>query len=308
MANDARYEDQFSPAERAVRRFARELRWRVKGFLGIQRTILVEMRWRLGDEIMALPVYDALAKRYPRDRLHVLTNYPELFENKTNISAANDASTDPDCYLFLRDDARDAYRPHHYARLAGFAPDAIGRPCLDCSGWISPLERELPEGDGPLVALAPGASWATKRWPTEYWTALAGQLYDAGARVIVVGVKGEGLSTGADFTARTSIRDAAVLLKRVRLLVCCDSGLMHLALAVGTPVVALFGPTAPEALVRNEPIFQAITNGRECAGCWNHGTMKTPGACPLNVPVCMGTIEIGRVIAEAMNTLGPRLS
>lgn len=261
------------------------------------------MRWRLGDEIMALPVYAALAKQFPRDRVHVLTNYPELIDMQANVSVANDASTDPDLYLFLRNDARDAYRPHHYARVAGLLPDSIGRPHLDCSTWTSDLEYELPTGERPLVALAPGASWETKRWPFEYWNALAGQLYDGGAQVIVLGAKGEGLSVGTDYTGRTSIRDAAVLLKRSRLLVCCDSGLMHLALAVGTPVLALFGPTDPDALVRNEPNFHAITNGRECAGCWNRGSMQTPGTCPLNVPVCMATIGDGRVVAETMKAL-----
>ena len=59
------FEERFSPIGRRLRRVLRRAAWWYKGLLGLRRTILVEMRWRLGDEIMALPIYDALRARYP---------------------------------------------------------------------------------------------------------------------------------------------------------------------------------------------------------------------------------------------------
>ena len=55
--------------------------------------------------------------------------------------------------------------------------------------------------------------------------------------------------------------------------VCCDSGLMHLALAAGTRTVALFGPTEPAILVQNDPNLVAIETAQDCQGCWNRDNL-----------------------------------
>jgi lipopolysaccharide heptosyltransferase II len=107
--------------------------------------------------------------------------------------------------------------------------------------------------DRPLVAVQPGTSshqrW--KRWPTEHWRALAGGLADAGFAVIALGSADErGLlneichETGAINAAGVcSLRVTAAVLERCELLVCTDSALMHIAGAVGTPIICIFGPT-----------------------------------------------------------------
>ena len=78
-----------------------------------------------------------------------------------------------------------------------------------------------------------------------------------------------------------------------------DSGLMHLALAVGTPVVALFGPSEPSILVRNNPRFHTLTNERECQGCWNVSqAMTEPGVCPLGIKDCMDPVAVDDVLAQ----------
>lgn len=272
----------------------------------MRRTILVETRWRLGDEIMALPIYEALRSRHPKCRIHVLCNYPDLLANNPVVDAVNDPDASPDRYLLLRGAPRDVYRRAHYARCAGVpVPDAP--PKLTLHDWTSPLDAELPKGQGPLVAVAAGASWPTKRWPKEAWLDLCTRLAAAGCRIIELGQSDEAVGSGVSFVGRTSVRDAAVLLRRADALVCSDSGLMHLALAVGTPVVALFGPTDPSILMRDEPKFHVVKNDRDCGGCWNVSqAMQTPGVCPLNIECCLATITVDRVASMVDSVVSDR--
>ncbi len=111
-------------------------------------------------------------------------------------------------------------------------------------------------GGAPLVLLAPGAAFGpTKQWPAERFAALADKLAERGLLSgIVVGPGEERL--GEDISRRARHRpvvlgadldpvELAALLRRARAVVSNDSGPMHLAAAVGTPVVAFFGPTDP---------------------------------------------------------------
>jgi len=106
--------------------------------------------------------------------------------------------------------------------------------------------------EGGFVALAPGAAHATKRWPVEHWQALAASLAGEGRSMVVVGgpedlVVATAVASAAPGTAvaagRFSLQGTGALLARASALVSGDTGVMHMATGVGTPVVALFGPT-----------------------------------------------------------------
>lgn len=297
------FEESHSRFMRNVLRLSRMLRWRVKGLLGEPRTLLVELRWRLGDEIMALPVFEALRARYPGIVVDVLTNYPELFEGNAFVSAVNPVAPDPDGYLLLRGASRLEYRLGVYCARAGVQVPAA-RPMLHYSDWSARQLSAIPEGDGPLIALAPGASWPSKRWPVERWQDLAVRLEGEGCRVVVLGQAGEGLARGVDLCGATSVREAACVLHAAALAVCCDSGLMHLALASGTPVVALFGPTDPDFLIRNEPRLTALRSTQSCSGVWNHATqVGAPGACPEGHSCCLESISVEQVLTAVRGKL-----
>jgi heptosyltransferase I len=113
-----------------------------------------------------------------------------------------------------------------------------------------------PENGRPLTILHPGARWPTKLWPGAYWAHLADWLSrDQGFQVVITGSPGECALAGdiaaraaaplLNLAGRTSLAELAALLQQARLAVTTDTGPMHLACALKTPVAALFGPTAP---------------------------------------------------------------
>jgi ADP-heptose:LPS heptosyltransferase len=290
---------------RRVRRAGHLVRRVAKSSLGLRPSILVEIKWRLGDEIMALPIYAALRSRWPHAHLAVLCNYPDLLEDNPFVDCVNPGDVSPDLYYLLRGAPRSNWRLAHYAGEAG-VPVPRSLPHLYFKDWSTPLANELPAGNGPLVAIAPGASWQPKRWTPERWTALAAELEARGCRLFELGGDGESAGMRHSFAGRTSVGEAARLLYRADLAITNDSGLMHLARAAGAPAIALFGPTNPTLYIRDDPDFHPITNGRTCSGCWNAGRMAAPGACPLGEPDCLGTIDVDRVVGAAMQTLGLR--
>jgi len=303
MSHAATYYEQWGPVARRVRRAGHYARFVAKTSLGLRPSLLVELRWRLGDEIMALPIFEALRAKWPAARIEALSNYPELFVDNPFVDAVNPPAPSPDAYYLLRGAPREVARAVHYAREAEVSLPS-GRPRLHYRDWTSPLLAEMPRGDGPLIAIAPGASWASKRWDTESWRALARVLEARGCRVFEVCGPGEGVGIATSFAGRTNVREAAILLHAATLLIGSDSGLMHLARAADTPVIALFGPTDPVLLVGGDDGVQCMSNGRACSGCWNSGRMREPGACPIDEPNCLGTIGVDDVAQRVWATLG----
>lgn len=291
------FEEGLGGLGRVCTRCLRGFRWGLKTLCGLNRHVLVELRWRLGDEIMALPIFESLRAKYPADTLDVITNYPDLFENHPFVDRVNPARPKCNRFLLLRGAPRNVWRIEHVARLAG-TPVPVSRPHLYFQEWATPQLARIPGGTGPLIALAPGASWPTKRWHAERWRDLRRVLVESGCRVVELGQGGESVGAGGvSFVGETSVREAACVLHHADLLVCCDSGLMHLALAAATPVVALFGPTDPGILIRDEPNFHGLQSTQECAGYWNRAEGDPgPGVCPWRHACCLDSISVEEVL------------
>jgi heptosyltransferase-2 len=158
----------------------------------------------------------------------------------------------------------------------------------------------------PLVALAPGSVWATKRWP--YFPELAAEL-GSDARVVIVGSAGDApLATAIvaaapsaiDTTGQLSLLASAELIGRCAALVTNDSAPLHLASAMGTPTVALFGPTVPD--FGFGPLApRASVVGHDtlpCRPCDRHG----PAVCPLGHHRCMRELS-PTLVAERTRAL-----
>ena len=156
-----------------------------------------------------------------------------------------------------------ANNAHEIDLLYGFA-DALGvraeHPELTPQPYLAAENADQAEGwlsalSSPRVALNVGASRAYKRWPLENWRKVALALIQSGRSVVFVGDKTDAETVaqitpdlGANFVSlagKTTLRDLASVLAACDLLVSGDSGPMHLAVAVGTPTVAIFGATHP---------------------------------------------------------------
>jgi heptosyltransferase-2 len=152
-----------------------------------------------------------------------------------------------------------------------------------------------------FTAIAPGSIWGTKRWPS--YPALAAALEGS---LVVVG--GEGDTALADEVVAAapgrawsaagllSLRASAALIERARVLVTNDSVPLHLATAVGTPLVAIFGPTVPEQGFgpRGSRSLALGHAGLACRPCSAHG----PRVCPLGHHRCMRELPV-ETVAEA---------
>ena len=164
--------------------------------------------------------------------------------------------------------------------------------------WLA--ERDLAEA--PLAALAPGAAHATKRWPIAHWQALAERLRGAGYRIVVLGGpedRGAAQQLGPPPLAESAageftLQETGACLARAKVLISGDTGVMHMATGVGTPVVALFGPT-----VRAFGFFPyharatVLAQDLQCRPCSTMGTAR----CPLGHHRCLVDLLPAQVAA-----------
>ena len=160
-------------------------------------------------------------------------------------------------------------------------------------------------GDGDRVlALAPGSVWGTKRWTPEGFAEVAAAAQARALRPVLVGSPEEAalcrevarLAGGVPVLAGDlSIPDLVAVLARASALVSNDSGPGHVAAAVGTPVVSLFGPTVPAfGYTPWGPSHRIVEHpDLACRPCDRHG----PQVCPLGHHRCMREIGSARVVA-----------
>jgi heptosyltransferase-2 len=217
----------------------------------------------------------------------------------------------PECHVVERYVA--ALRP------LGVRPGA-GRPRVYLAEEDRMRAEALLRGEGwdgarRLVGLAPGARWATKAWPAKGWAHLAAELGAGGAALpVLVGAEsdrslceaiGAQASGGClNLAGRTPPLETAAVLERCSVLVTNDSAPMHLSTAVGTPVVALFGPTVPAFGFRPMGDRDVVLE-RElpCRPCSVHGGER----CPRGHHACLAELPPANVLAALDGFLGSRV-
>lgn len=161
-------------------------------------------------------------------------------------------------------------------------------------------------GDGGYVLVNPGAAWPNKRWPPDRFGAAAASMRERyGLRSLVLWGPGEeslaaavvAASAGAaDVAPATTIRDLVDLSHRARLMVSGDTGPLHIAAAVGTPIVALFGPTWPERNGPWSPADVTVSRNGECV-CHYERRCRRERPCIEDVTVDDVLTAIGRRLA-----------
>jgi len=164
---------------------------------------------------------------------------------------------------------------------------------------------------GGVIALGPGAAYGpAKRWPLEYWKDLIGLLLTKRKETLVVlgtaeekaffaplskGLNGDQAKRLLDLAGQTDVKVLTALLSQCRLLITNDSGPMHLAAAVRTPVVGIFGSTSPLWTGPFGSGHSILTKNLDCSPCFQ----KT---CPIGYP-CLREISAEEVFGEAEKRL-----
>ncbi|MGH8706085.1 MAG: lipopolysaccharide heptosyltransferase II [Burkholderiales bacterium] len=200
-----------------------------------------------------------------------------------------------------------------YARLSeppGTAPkEPLPEPRLrtDCSAVASTARRfgfaARPRWN---VVFCPGAEYGpAKRWPAERYGELGSVLAARGAAVWLLGsandaqvceeVMNAAKGAATSLAGRTTLDEAIELLAAADLLVTNDSGLMHVAAALGTPQVALYGSSSPAHTPPLASSARTVWLGIECSPCYAR-------QCPLGHFRCMKELSVERVLGEIERT------
>lgn len=173
------------------------------------------------------------------------------------------------------------------------------------------LRKEGIDKNALLIGIAPGAHWYTKRWLKERFIELANLLIQRNnAKIIIFGgneevelsneIKISLLDTPIIAAGKLSLMETGALLKRCKLLITNDTGIMHISAAVKTPIVAIFGPTVKEFGYYPYRIpHRVISKELPCKPCTTTGSSK----CKINTFDCMRLISTNEVLEAAEELL-----
>ncbi|MBP7145901.1 MAG: glycosyltransferase family 9 protein [Acidobacteria bacterium] len=184
----------------------------------------------------------------------------------------------------------------------------LNAQALDYAGRVL-----APLGERPIVAIHPGASIPQRRWDPQRYAALARMLAERGCGVVVLGAASDAATAGlverslaglpaVNVAGRCNLLQAAAIVSRVAVYISADSGVLHLAYAVGTPTVHLFGPGVLSKWGPPGSRFRTIAAPVPCSPCTRYG--YTPPCC--QGVVCMERITPEQVLAAVELQLAGR--
>ena len=203
-------------------------------------------------------------------------------------------------------------QPHVVEQACEILGAAVGLPLVPATpvlaqdaaaeAWCNGVLAALPDS-ARIVVLSAGGGWGAKRWPSERFGALAAALTKNGCKVFVAAASVEDdlahrvveSSAGTAQNIVCDLPQLTALLRRASLCIAGDTGPLHLAAAVGTPVVGIYGPTDP---ARNGPYTPHKSMLRSPQSTTDHSRHSAPEAGLLS-------ITVQDVINSAMGLLQP---
>jgi len=167
----------------------------------------------------------------------------------------------------------------------------------------------------PYVVLGAHARWETKQWPADRFAHVAERASrDLGARSVLIGSRAAKASarqiaeaaaqTGSlhetviDLTGRTTLKELVAVIAEARVMVTNDSGPMHVAAAVGTPVVAIFGPTNPRRTGPHGTGHRVLAGRAPCSPCYRRQCLYAGSTMNRCCMTNIGTDEVADLLIE----------
>jgi heptosyltransferase II len=211
-----------------------------------------------------------------------------------------------------------AHHIHHYLRLAatlGANPAPLPLKIQVSQKEAASFVHRIGAGLRPLFGMVPGAEYGpAKRWPAERFAAAAAEIHrQTGCLWVLFGSSGDATVTAhiaelirascpsdspcIDLAGATSLHELCAGLKSCRMLLTNDTGAMHVAAAVGTPVVALFGSTSPELTgpsIPGDKTQACLTARVPCSPCFLR-------ECPIDFR-CMTSVTVAAVVKQMTKT------
>jgi len=171
--------------------------------------------------------------------------------------------------------------------------------------------RKAMGAKAPVVVMAPGAGWPGRLWPTEHYAEVAHELAQEGTAVILVGgrdaIRAAGwierhVPVSLNLAGQTTLMQAAGVIAAGDVFVGSDSGLLHVAAAIGIPTVGLFGPLPPWRWAPRGEWHVALYHPVRCHGCvsWH------PRSRCRDDRACMRAISSAEVLAGIRELLAAR--
>ncbi len=193
---------------------------------------------------------------------------------------------------------------------------SLGVPTESKFPWLAPhlktqraIQEKWKAGESKWIAINPGARWTNKRWPPEYFAALVQRLAAQNllTRFVILGGKtdealGKIVTRSEperclDLTGKTSLMEMIEWVRLSEFIVTNDTGPMHVAAALGKPVVAIFGPTNPQRTGAYGQIDRSLRVQLPCSPCLKD-------SCSYDKPMeCMRAITPDFVEKEIWRTL-----
>jgi len=196
--------------------------------------------------------------------------------------------------------------------LASRAPRLATRP--EARAWAADAWERLSIGDRPVVGLVPASNMMIKQWPISAWARLNDALRRRGLQTVLFIPSPEHpyarlltLTEHPPVPITTDLPRVAAALERCRLVIGVDTGLLHMAAALGISYVGLFGPTNPDMTGPYDRtdgicVVAPFAKIRQCGGCWKSFKYEDDRCHALSQGSCIGALDVSAVlrIVEAL--------
>jgi len=274
----------------------------ILNYLGHQLTI-INLFNGIGDTVLLTIAIQEIKKKYPNIKLNIITKYPELLDNIDGIFSTNCPETywslDFAYFKVRNDKLRDEnllneFFKKIYIRVYDYSPSLVlsEKEKKDADQHLTGIKK-------PFITINTNSKERTKNWPPEYWQLVVNDLKEQ-YTIIQLGDQNEpNLNHVIRWAGELSLREACAILEKASFHLGIVSFLMHVAHALNTKSIIIYGGReTPENSGYEKNIN--IINPIECSPCWMHTTEGE--ICPYNNK-CLKEITPETVLSTVKNLI-----